>query len=161
MLTSIRFRTLTSCLALLLVAAGTAPAKPQALPFKGWVKATWDNILLGLLNPPATFVGGGPVTHMGITTQTGDLVLMPTMDPTIFTGFGSVTITAANGSTVSFDYEGMLFVATGEGIGTFTFTGGTGKFANVTGNGTFYALIDLSLPDNQPMTVELNGRITF
>jgi hypothetical protein len=161
MLTSIRFRTFTGSLALLLVAAGTAPAKPEPLPFKGRVKAVWDNIFLGLVAPPATFVGSGQVTHMGNTAQTGDLVLMPTPDPFVFTGFGSVTITAANGDTLTFDYEGELFAATGEGIGTFTFTGGTGRFANATGDGTFYALINLSLPVNQPMTVTLNGTISF
>ena len=76
-------------------------------------------------------------------------------------GHGSVTITAANGDTLSFDYVGLLFADTGEGVGTFTFTGGTGRFAHASGSGTFDALIDLSLPDHQPMTVVLDGRISF
>jgi hypothetical protein len=37
-----------------------------------------------------------------------------------------------------------LNAATGEGTGTFTFTGGTGRFADATGGGTFDALIDLA-----------------
>jgi hypothetical protein len=161
MIASIRFRTWTSCLSLLLVVAGTSLADSKPLPFKGRVSAVWDNIFLGLVAPPATFVGGGPVTHMGLTTQTGDLVLEPTIVPGVFSGFGSVTITADSGDTLTFDYVGLLYAATGEGIGTFSFTGGTGKFANATGDGTFYALIDLSLPANQPMKVILDGTITY
>ena len=55
----------------------------------------------------------------------------------------------------------MLFAATGEGIGTFTFSGGTGRFATATGEGNFYALIDLSISADQPMTVVLDGTISY
>jgi len=141
-------------------------ASPLALaagsrPFKGRVAATWDNIFNGLSPTGATFQGGGPVTHMGNTTQKGTLFLQPTIAPLVFRGSGTVTITAANGDDLILKYEGLLFAATGEGRGTFTLSGGTGRFANATGQGTFSALIDTSLPVNQPMTVELNGRITY
>jgi hypothetical protein len=154
-----RLSLITPCLLLLLTANLSPASAPR--PFKGFVTATWDNIFLGLVNPPAHFNGGGPVTHMGMTTQAGTLVLEAPIAPGVFPGHGSVTITAANGDTVSFDYVGLLFAATGEGVGTFTFTGGTGRFANVTGSGTFDALIDLSLPDHQPMTVVLDGTIRY
>lgn len=74
-------------------------------------------------------------------------------------GYGSVTITAANGDSVRFDHVGVLNAATGEGTGMFSFTGGTGRFAGVTGEGTFDAHIDLSVPSEQPMTVTLDGII--
>jgi hypothetical protein len=131
------------------------------LPFHGDVTATWDNIFNGLFAPPANFVGGGPVTHMGNTTQTGTLTLEAPIAPGMFPGFGSVTIVAANGDSVSFDYLGVLDAVTGEGTGTFTFTGGTGRFADVSGQGTFDALIDLSFPSGQPMTVTLDGSISY
>jgi hypothetical protein len=152
-------RLIAPCL-LLLFAGSPIPAS-AVRPFKGNVKATWDNIFLALVAPPAHFEGGGPVTYMGMTTQAGTLVLEPPIAPGVFPGSGSVTITAANGDTVSFDYVGLLFLATGEGVGTFTFTGGTGRFAHVSGQGTFDALIDLSFPDHQPMTVVLDGTISF
>jgi len=147
---------------LLVIAAGSPPAvADEPVPFRGRVSATWDNIFDGLLAPPATFTGGGPVTHMGNTTQSGTLVLEAPIAPGIFPGYGSVTITAANGDQLTFDYMGFLNAETGEGTGSFTFTGGTGRFAGATGGGTFDALIDLSLPVDQPMTVILDGTIKY
>jgi hypothetical protein len=146
---------------LLVLGAGVSPAAAESLPFHGNVSATWDNIFDGLFAPPANFTGGGPVTHMGKTTQTGTLYLKQDDSDPLFSGHGSVTITAANGDQLTFDYEGLLNPLTGEGSGTFTFTGGTGRFANATGTGTFDAWIDVSLPDDQPMTVVLDGTINF
>jgi hypothetical protein len=144
------------------LAGAVLPASAgESVPFNGRVSATWDNVFNGLFAPPANFTGGGPVTHMGNTKQSGTLTLEAPVAPDIFPGYGSVTITAANGDKLSFDYEGFLNAATGEGTGTFTFTGGTGRFAGATGGGTFDALIDLSLPANQPMSVVLDGEITY
>jgi len=153
-------RLLALCL-LVVFGAAAPPAVAEERPFAGRVAATWDNIFDGLFAPPATFAGGGPVTHMGLTQQQGTLVLEAPIADGVFPGYGSVTITAANGDQLTFDYVGLLFAATGEGVGTFTFTGGTGRFANATGGGTFDALIDLSLPADQPMTVVLSGKIDF
>jgi hypothetical protein len=148
-------------LALCLGLAASRSSADEPLPFYGRVTATWDNIFNGLFAPPATFEGGGPVTHMGKTKQSGTLTLEAPIAPGIFPGFGSVTITAANGDQLTFDYEGLLNAATGEGTGTFTFTGGTGRFADATGGGTFDALIDLSLPTKQTMSVVLDGEISY
>jgi hypothetical protein len=131
----------------------------QSVPFQGHVTATWDNIFNGLFAPPANFEGGGPVSHMGNTTQSGTLFLEPPDANLMAPGYGSVTIIAANGDSVTFEYEGVLNAGTGEGTGSFTFTSGTGRFANV--SGTFDALIDLSFATDQPMTVTLNGSISY
>lgn len=146
---------------LLLAVAWVATAVAADRPFKARVSATWDNIFLALVAPPASFQGGGPVTHMGNTAQAGSLVLQAPSAPGIFPGYGTVTITAANGDRLTFDYVGTLNAITGKGIGTFIFTGGTGRFANASGSGTFYALIDLSLPSSQHMTVDLDGKIDY
>ncbi len=148
-------------LALLLTLATVSPAVAKNdRPFKGQATGTWDNIFNGLFNPPANFAGVGPVTHMGLTTQQGTAILGPPIAEGVFPGFGSVTITAANGDQLTLNYEGLLNAATGEGLGVVTFTGGTGRFANATGGGTYYAIIDLSLP-NQPMTLSVDGRINY
>jgi hypothetical protein len=148
-----------------LLAGWLAPAREaegaEPRPFKGRVVATWDNVFNALFAPPATFEGVSWVTHMGLSQQEGWLVLGPPDTNGLAPGYGSVTITAANGDELTFDYEGVLNAATGEGIGTFAFTGGSGRFANASGGGTFYALIDLSQPAYQPMTVVLDGDISY
>lgn len=148
-------------LALLLAAPGPAAGPgPGPRPFHGRVDATWDNVLLALAAPPAHFQGGGPVTHMGKTAQAGTLTL--DYDPSgVFPGVGSVTITAADGDTLTFDYSGLLDSTTGFGVGDFKFTGGTGRFRRARGTGTFHAVIDLSVPAGQAMAVVLDGTIEY
>lgn len=154
-------RVYSLCL-LVVFGVGASPAAAEERPFHGRVEATWDNVFDAFTDTPATFTGGGPVTHMGKTTQTGTLTLDPVPNADgLYPGYGSVTITAANGDKLTFDYEGLLNPITGEGTGTFTFTGGTGRFVDATGGGTFDASIDLSLPDDQPMTVILDGKINY
>lgn len=158
-------RTAVIIAAILVCATSSFALAKNFVPFKGSVVATWDNVYAAL--PPvaggnslATFNGTSQMTHMGRAAQSGTLTLTPNGNPLI-PGNGSVTITAANGDTVSFDYNGFLNPQTGEGTGKFNITGGTGRFLGATGQGTFYAVIDLSRPKDQPMTVELNGMIKF
>jgi hypothetical protein len=156
-----RFGLLVQIVALCLVMTGPGlVAGNTPVPFQGNVTATWDNIFNGLHNPPANFEGGGPVTHMGMTTQSGTLYLQ-TPDGNLIPGYGSVTIVGSSGDSVRFDYQGVLNAATGEGTGTFQFTGGTGRFAHVSGTGTFDALIDLSFATAQSMTVTLKGSMSY
>jgi hypothetical protein len=150
-----------SLLAMALLAAPPQASAGPPLPFNGRVTATWDNIFNGLVAPPANFTGGGPVTYMGNTKQKGTLVLGMPVAQGIYPGHGSVTITAANGDQLSFDYVGFLNAGTGQGIGIFSFTGGTGRFAGATGGGIFDAQIDLSFATEQPMKVVLDGFIDF
>src|SRR5947208_8747605 len=100
---------------LVALAAVVSPSSAgDSLPLNGRVTATWDNILNGFFAPPANFTGGGPVTHMGKTTQSGTLVLGLPDENFVFPGYGSVTITAANGDKLSFDYIGTLDYFAGE-----------------------------------------------
>jgi hypothetical protein len=153
------------CLLALAIITGSPRADVAAKefrPFRGQGEAVWDNIFNGLFAPPANFSGEIQVNHMGRTAQRGTLFLDPPNPNTgIAPGRGSVTFTAANGDSISFDYEGELNSLTGEGKGTFTITSGTGRFTNATGGGTFRALIDLTRSVSQPMSVRLDGRISY
>jgi hypothetical protein len=155
-------------LGLMAAAASAKPAKPVDLPFKGKVTAQWDNVFNALPDEEsedssntAYFTGISQVSHMGRAIQQGSLSLDWPDDEGIYPGAGEVTITAANGDELTFWFEGSLNAATGEGWGDFWFTGGTGRYANATGGGQFQAMIDLSQPENQSMTVILDGRIRY
>lgn len=66
----IRRSSLLSLVLCLGLTPGLSPAGANdPRPFRGQVAAVWDNILDGRFTPPAHFEGGGPVTHMGETTQ--------------------------------------------------------------------------------------------
>ena len=153
-------------LSLIAAALVCSPGTSAAEPFKSRVTANWYNILLAL--PPAlggagqaSFVGTSQTTHLGKAAQRGTLTLQAPTAPYVFPGSGSVTITAANGDELTFNYTGHLHQDTGEGIGTFVFTGGTGRFAHATGSGTFYAQINLLQAAPQAMTVVLDGQISY
>jgi hypothetical protein len=147
----------------------TAPATADSpRPFKARVTARWDNVFAALPRTPifggaglAHFAGNGQVTHLGKAEQAGSLTLEEPVGPGVFPGCGSVAMTTPDGDTLTFDFFGYLYAATGEGVGKFKFTGGTGRFANASGSGTFYALIDLSEPVAQDMTVILDGQIRY
>ena len=154
------------CVALLVLAAvpasGQSPTAATPKPFLGRVAATWDDLLSAFTDAGSTFEGGGPVTYMGNTRQAGDLFL--SYDGTLagVPGTGSVTITAEDGDTLTFAYEGLLDALNGEGIALFHFTAGTGKFAKAKGGGALSAYIDIS--DGfaaPPMAVILVGEITY
>jgi hypothetical protein len=151
----------TALLALALAFAASPACAKGPVPFKGRGTATWDNVFFALAAPPAHFAGVANVSHLGNITQTGTLTLQAPTAPHIFPGSGSVTFVAANGDTVTFSYQGTLNDVTGKGVGTFTFTSGTGRFTGVTGGGTFSALIDLTVPIGQSMTVALDGKIDY
>ena len=148
-------------LALLVInTVGALSASAQSpRPFGGRVVAKWDNVF-NAVGGTANFTGTSQMLHMGRSSQAGTLSLgAPT--PNGLPGNGTVTITAANGDTVTFTYTGFLNPYTGEGSGPLKIVGGTGRFAGATGVGSFYAVIDLTTPVNQGMTVLLDGVINY
>ena len=68
------------------------------------------------------------------------------------------TITAASGDLLYADYEQVLDVATLTWKGSYTFTGGTGRFADATGTGEFDVTLDLNAGT---VTGSLDGTISF
>ena len=142
-----------------LVGALSASAQSPR-PFGGRVVAKWDNVSNAFGGGTANFTGSSQMRHMGRSAQVGTLSLgAPT--PNGFPGTGTVTITAPNGDTVKFKYEGFLNPFTGVGSGPLEIVSGTGRFAGATGFGTFFAIIDVSAPTNQGMTVLLDGVINY
>jgi len=79
--------------------------------------------------------GSGNGTHIGLFTTVGKVFFSPDPnDPTSIIPSGQATLTAANGDKLIFVVaDGSQSLVTGVGTGHFSFTGGTGRFANATG----------------------------
>jgi len=134
---------------LLIVAlAGTtlaAPAKAEKkeLPFKG----TLQSVETYVVNPPTMSVtanGSGNATHLGAYTISYEVeVNLETLS-----GVGSAQIVAANGDVL---YANLLGQATPTGttdvfnvVEEFTITGGTGRFADASGNFTLNREVNIT-----------------
>ena len=79
--------------------------------------------------------GSGNGTHIGLFTTLGKVFFTPDPnDPTRIIPSGEAVLTAANGDKLVFVVaDGSQSLITGIGTGHFSFTGGTGRFANATG----------------------------
>ena len=91
----------------------------------------------------------GNATHLGNYSRVETIVLAPSGTFT-----GTVTFTAANGDQLSADIAGG-FTSAATASGSYTFTGGTGRFENATGTAYF----SVALTDPVHFTVEFNGSI--
>jgi len=54
---------------------------------------------------------------------------------------GTMAITAANGDQLDLDFDGQ-FISPTTVVGTYEFTGGTGRFSDATGTADFTAVLD-------------------
>lgn len=127
---------------LVLLMAGSVPAAADSteVPFRGvlTVQPTFAGPLIidgQEVGFRLAVTGYGYFMHLGATTWSADMWVNTTAGTL---GADSMTFTAANGDTLTGSYLG----ANGEPlpginhcVGDFVITGGTGRFANVTGGG--------------------------
>ena len=135
------------CALVLVAFSATALAKPGAQPFKGLVSGGCtftDGSEFGLPTSPSptglwtNSFAAGNVSHLGRVT-------MESHHPTPVDEFikdGHMTLVAANGDKVFMDYDGTAPFGPSWVVGTvivcdidFSITGGTGRFADATGDG--------------------------
>jgi len=93
----------------------------------------------------------GSATHLGYFTRTEDVFFEP--DGTIS---GTAVFTAANGDQLWADLAGE-FTSPTTAEGTYTFTGGTGRFRAATGTASF----EVSTPDGIDVDVSFAGSISY
>jgi hypothetical protein len=130
--------TLLVCGLVLLAFSATASAATKARPFQGYVcgTITFDPTDSPPPDPPFLWVFSnavGDVSHMGAST-------LWSRHAAGYAFSGEMTLTAANGDTVTGTYVGEgdipLDIQTGEWYAVssdHTITGGTGRFAGATG----------------------------
>lgn len=142
-------------LALLALLAGAglpgqlrADGDSQPRPFRG----TAAGVVTGMVPPNGLVIEStGTATHLGRFTREERLFLNP--DGSFS---GTIVFTAANGDELWVEFEGA-FTSPTTAVGTYTFTGGTGRFADATGEATFTAYT----PDGVHVTATFEGTIRY
>jgi hypothetical protein len=128
-------------------------AAEEPVPFQGGadeVVTGAEPIGAGLVR--LTVAVTGEATHLGLFTGTETVVL----DLTDGTFAGTRVFVAANGDRLYADVEGGFTSAT-TAEGTLTFTGGTGRFQDATGEADFEAVS----PDGVHLALTFDGAIEF
>lgn len=152
-------RTTTALLLTALALAGVlAVAQPTAaagdVPFKADLTITRARFL----DPPPPPVvmeieAAGTGTHVGLCTSESTVTWIEKSGGIWFSG--PLTITAANGDELFLDTYGW---STSEGAdGDYVITGGTGRFADATGSGSF----DVVVYADGSQTATLDGTISY
>jgi hypothetical protein len=139
-----------------LLGSGVTVRAAETVRFKGTGEGSRQIIITPLLSIIASFDAEGEFTHFGTSTIHADMLFLPNLNDTLH-GTGSLTFTVADGDTAEMDVEGDLNTTTGRIVGTFTITGGSGKFVNATGHGTF----DGNEDAQGNFKVTLTGVITY
>ena len=145
-------RLISGFLALTLLAP-IAQAAAQSVPMKGSGAGSITSATPGPTGVAITAIGEGKATHLGRFTREENILL----DPVANTFTGTIVFTAADGSELNCNVAGAF---TGPGIasGTYTFTGGTGRFVGATGV-AYFSIVQLN-PANFTFqfvgTIEMN-----
>jgi len=137
--------TVIALLLLIVLASATfaaSAAGERQLLLKGSLQATETHLVM----PPTMFVdgaGSGNASQLGLFAINfqGEVYL-----PTLFAASESATLIAADGSSLFGEGSGQGTLTGTPGIvsivETYTITGGTGRFANASGNFTVKRLVD-------------------
>ena len=146
----------TRYLTLLLAALTVSFVPPWAratdqVPFKGSAKGAIVSALPDPAGVVLTVLANGNATHLGRFSREEILLF----NPATGTVAGSISFTAANGDRLSGVVAGG-FTSPTTAVGTYTFTGGTGRFENVTGTVGF----SVSAFDGVQFTVEFDGKVS-
>ena len=101
-----------------------------------------------------TATGEGQATHWGQFTRLANVVIN-LVDGSVK---GTVVFTAANGDQLFAEIEGVPTGSPSTVGGTYTFTGGTGRFNSASGTAEFVGVI---ASDGIHITVEFEGTIQY
>jgi len=154
-----RFITIRSLMLTLVLLLGAIPAvahdRPFALNGTGVGEFITNEAGLPIR---ATVTGSGTATHLGLWTTTGTVNYGPPGEDGLIPSSGEATITAANGDTLKVVVQGKLNLGAGTDSGTFTFVGGTGRFADASGSADFVVTVN---PLTGGFELTIVGRINY
>ena len=135
-------KTLATLLALIIgLSLADAARAGDLVPIKGQgsIAATGETIDPTTGDIIITLDIAAEVSHLG---QVGGTATEPLFAPDHVAFTVDVTFVAANGDELFAVFDGAFYDAVGDSAGTFTITGGTGRFAGATGGGTFSSVDD-------------------
>ena len=150
-------------LALTMMALGAAAASPLAIADQGQVPFKASVVTQEVINPFApdftrcplsglvgNTIGQGTASHMGAVTLVASDCPLTNDYVNYFFSDGRLTLSAANGDKLSASYSGTLLPVPGANPpvhainGTFSVTGGSGRFAGARGGGSLQGIEDLA-----------------
>jgi hypothetical protein len=149
-------KAVTKMLTHLLAAVALACTVPAAwaddqVPFQGSAEGAIASVSPDPGGVVLTVLAEGNATQLGRFSREETILL----NPATGTVTGLIVFTAANGDQL---FSGVVggFISPNTATGTYTFTGGTGRFANATGGADFI----ISTPDGVHFSVEFNGTLS-
>jgi len=107
----------------------------KEVPLKGSGAAQVTSVTPGPTGVMITADGSGEATHLGRFSRTEQILLNPATGALS----GTVTFFAADGSELYCDFTGG-FTGPATAAGTYTITGGTGRFQDSSGEAEFHIL---------------------
>ena len=137
--------------ALTLAFAVSSTRAEDQVPFKGRAEGAVTNVSPGPAGVTLTILAEGNATGLGRFTREETVLL----NPATGTLTGQIVFTAANVDQLVTTVQGG-FVSPTSATGTYTFTGGTGRFAHATGSADFV----VSTPDGIHATIEFEGTLS-
>jgi len=137
--------------ALLVTIAPRLSVATDQVPFTGSAVGAIVSAVPGDEGVELTVAATGKATHLGKFTREEEVLLNPDTGAIS----GTIIFTAANGDQLICEAEGG-FTSPTTATGTYTFTGGTGRFKNATGEAEFF----VTTPDGVHFTVEFSGTIS-
>ena len=123
-------------------------------------KATIEALAVGF--PSGVYNSSGKASHLGRITESGTYSVVEFVGPGLAHLMGEGTQIAANGDTLSFTFDEIVDfnVSPFEAVGTFTITGGTGRFEDATGGGSFNTS-GVFLDEGLGLSIEYKGSIDY
>jgi hypothetical protein len=143
---------LTLLLTAVMLASATLPALAgDQVPFKGRGEGAITSAVPDPGGVVLTVLVKGNSTSLGRFSREETVLF----DPNTGSLTGLVVFTAANRDELFATVEGG-FISASTATGTYTFTGGTGRFANATGSAEFV----VSSPDGTHVSVKFKGTLS-
>jgi len=141
-----------SVLSLVALVASTGSDRAEAGETSRRFQGTAEGVVTEITTPADWVIDYvGQATHLGDFTRRE---LITFTGPGTFEG--TIVFVAANGDELEADFEGH-FTSLNDAVGTYTFTGGSGRFSDATGTAEFTA----STPDFVHVSVAFDGTIDY